>query len=446
MVEVRIPQHLARSLHAAVVPRGVGERVAFGLASHARTPVRDLLLVTKITPLDADGYIPTFAHGAKWPGRAMLPVLNEAMATNLGIVMFHTHPHSGPIRLSDDDRASAERLLPVFQNIVPGRLHASIVFGEDCAAGIIVDPVELEPVEQIRIRWLDKMIRDFEAQPPPAAASADEIYKTQALLTGGAGEFALRRAKVAVVGLSGGGSHAVQQLAKIRVGEIVGIDGDRAETSQQSRLIGLTGNHVRRRQRKTLVMAELVRRTNPAVIFTPIPVSVPEQPAIDAIRACDIIVGCVDNYHAREDLQALAWRYMIPYIDIGLLIRPIEKTGAIEIGGHVGTFIPGGFCKWCIGYLTKERLDGETGGRPKSYFKGADKQAQVVSMNGVLASQAVTEVLQLITGFRPDDDEMTIRKFDGIEGTLEKWIVKKNAACDVCRFMLGSGDPVWTPT
>ncbi len=89
----------------------------------------------------------------------------------------------------------------------------------------------------------------------------------------------------------------------------------------------------------------------------------------------------------------------------------------------------------------------ETGGRPKSYFQGADKQAQVVSMNGLLASQAATEVLALVTGFRDDheDPEMAIRKFDGIEGTLVKWLVKKKATCDLCEGTLGAGDPVWTP-
>lgn len=445
LVEVRIPQHLIGTLRDAVAPWRGREPVAFGLAAHARAPGRDLLLVTKIIPLAEDGYIPTDAHGAKWRGRAMLPILNEAMAANLGVVMFHMHPHAGRVRLSADDRASALRLLPVFQNVVPGRPHATVVFGEDGAAGMVMDPIEPEPLERVRLRWLGTMIRDFDLEPPPVVAGGDDIYKTQALLTGSAGEFALRRAKVAVVGLSGGGSHAVQQLAHNGVDEIVGIDHDRAEQSQRSRLIGLSPADARRHRRKTQVMAALVRRINPEVTFTSVPFPVPEQRTIDAIKASDIIVGCVDNFHAREELQALAWRYMIPYVDIGLLIRPVEETGTISIGGHVATFIPGGFCKWCIDYLTKEKLDAETGGRPKSYFKGADKQAQVVSMNGVLASQAVTEVLQLLTGFRSNDDEMVIRKFDGIEGTLEKWGVKKKASCNHCRFVLGAGDPVWMP-
>src|SRR5206468_2874819 len=209
------------------------------------------------------------------------------------------------------------------------------------------------------------------------------------------------------------------------------------------RLIGLSPADARRRRRKTAVMAAIVRRTNPEVIFTPVPCPVPEQPAIDAVKRSDVIVGCLDNHHARAEVMALASRFMIPYVDIGLLIRPVEGTKRVAIGGDVAVFIPGGFCAWCIGRLSKEKLDLETGGRPKSYFQGADKQAQVVSMNGVLASQAATEILALLTGFRDDheDPEMAIRKFDGIEGTLVKWLVKKKATCDLCEGTLGAGDP-----
>ena len=140
----------------------------------------------------------------------MLAVMNEAMKSKLGIVMLHTHPHRGLVGLSDDDRESAGRILPVFENALPERPHASVVFGEDCAAGIVTDPAGSTPRQLVRLRFLGKAIRDLDAEPPPTAAAADETYETQALLTGSAGEFALRRARVTLVGLSGGGSHTIQ--------------------------------------------------------------------------------------------------------------------------------------------------------------------------------------------------------------------------------------------
>jgi hypothetical protein len=209
-------------------------------------------------------------------------------------------------------------------------------------------------------------------------------------------------------------------------------------------VIGLTWLDALLHRPKTRIMARLVRRINRGVRFTGIPRMIPQQAALDAIKEADIVVGCLDNYHSRADLQDLCARYMIPYVDVGLLIRPVGEAGAgITIGGNVITAIPGRFCQWCIGFLSQERLDAETGGRPRSYFEGAGGEAQVVSMNGLLASAAVSEVLQLITGFAPVGEEMAIKKYNGLSGTLEEWVVKPKELCPVCKDTLGAGDPIW---
>jgi len=64
-------------------------------------------------------------------------------------------------------------------------------------------------------------------------------------------------------------------------------------------------------------------------------------------------------------------------------------------------------------------------------------------MNGVLASQAVNEVLQLLTGFAPVDETLAIKKFDGLDGTLANWEVKPRMNCSKCGASLGAGDVVW---
>jgi hypothetical protein len=188
----------------------------------------------------------------------------------------------------------------------------------------------------------------------------------------------------------------------------------------------------------------MVRRIGTKAVFQGVPYALPDQRAIDALKGADIIVGCVDNLHARADLQNLAWRYLIPYVDIGLLIVPPDLgKGDARIGGNVAPFIPGAACAWCVGLLSQGKLDQETGGRPRSYLEGMQAQAQVVNFNGLLASQAVSEVLQLLTGFAPPDVEDSIKKFDGIDGTLTKWVVKRNPNCSECQNTLGAGDLVW---
>jgi len=444
LVEVRIPLHLNALLDKSLAFNSWHESVVFGLASHARLRHKTLLLVKKIFPLPAEAYIRGAAHGARWHGRAMIPILNEAISEKLGIIIFHAHLHRGAVSLSGDDRRSAMTLLPMFQNSVGSRPHASFVLGEDHAAGMVLMPEQSGFQELIRVRCLGNAIRDLECNEQSISRGLpDEIHHRQALLTGTVGEQSIKRAKISVVGLSGGGSHVVQQLAHMGVGEIIGIDGEKVETSNRGRLIGMTGLDVLLLRRKTSVMARMVRRINRRVKFTGVPHHLPRQPAIDALKESDIVIGCLDNYHAKADLQELAWRYMIPYIDIGMLIRPDKQSRQITIGGNVLTLIPGGFCQWCNDFLSEEKLKEETGGRPRSYFEGSKKQAQVVSFNGTLASQAVTEVLKLLTGFAPPTGEFTFKKFDGLEGTLQNWIVKKKNDCSCCLNLLGGGDPVW---
>jgi len=443
--EIRIPLYLIGLLKAGIAFRVARrESAVFCLASHARLQNKNLLLVKRVIPLPDNAYIPSSAHGAKWMGRAMIPILNEALAGDLGIILIHAHPHAGPVSLSRDDYQSAHNLLPLFQSLVPARPHASVVLGTTRAAGIVLLPDQTGFVNTVEVRLLGKVITDLMSREDTSAShDGGDMYHRQALLTGSAGERNIRRAKIAVVGLSGGGSHVVQQLAHIGVGEIIGIDGDRVDGPNRSRLVGMTALDVLLRRRKTHVMARLTRKINRRVKFTGIPCFVPHQEAIDALKESDILIGCVDSYQARADLQELAWRYMIPYIDLGLMIRPLDTGTGVTIGGHVMTLIPGGFCQWCIDFLTDEKLSLETGGRPRSYFQGTDKQAQVVSMNGLLASQAVSEVLQLLTGFAPVDQEMSFKKFDGLEGTLQKWGVKQKVGCPKCNAALGAGDVVW---
>jgi hypothetical protein len=442
--EIRVPAHLVAPLRAGIAWTPTRESVVFGLASHTTLHDRTLLLVQKLIPLPADAYVAARYHGAKWPGAAMVPVLNEALAGPFGVIVFHGHPHDGEVFLSPDDRGTATRLLPTFQLILPERPHAFVVVGDDHAAGLVLRSGGEGYSRVERVRLLGQVLADLPAKLPATLGSQQaEAFHRQELLIGGTAQARIRQTKVAVVGLSGGGGHVVQQLAFTGVGEIIGIDDGRAKPSHRARVIGIEAGDIRHRRSKIEIMERTVRRISRTVRFTGVNQPIPTQSSIDALKEADIVVGCVDNYHARADIQELCSRFLIPYVDIGLLIRPIDGGTGVTIGGNIITTVPGRSCLWCLAFLNQERLDGETGGRPRSYFEGADGQAQVVSMNGLLASQAATEVLQLITGFAPIVDEYVIKKYDGLAGTLQDWIVKPNPACPRCRADLSAGDLVW---
>src|SRR5437660_96692 len=108
-IQIRVPSGLADELKQAVKPTVQRESIAFALVSHTKTTRGTIALVRKVISLPADGYVPTSSHGAKWRGAAMLPILNQAVAENLGIILFHVHQLRGHVELSSDDRQSAEQ-------------------------------------------------------------------------------------------------------------------------------------------------------------------------------------------------------------------------------------------------------------------------------------------------------------------------------------------------
>jgi hypothetical protein len=188
---------------------------------------------------------------------------------------------------------------------------------------------------------------------------------------------------------------------------------------------------------------------------------VPEAVAVEAIKHADIIVGCLDNLHARLDLQELSWRFLIPYVDIGVSIRPVEDAGEsdprVSIGGNVITLIPGGFCLWCCGFLSEEKLALERNGPNRSYFQNRTGEAQVVSFNGIVASQAANEVLQLLTGFAGTGISFAdvasnldataqrgFKKFNGTAGTLAEWGASRRVTCAHCLTTLAGGAVTWS--
>src|SRR4051812_7856912 len=118
-VEIRVPYHLVPALQDGVRFRRGRESVVFGLVSSARVDRGYVLNVRSIEALPDDAYIDDPRHGAKWSGNSMFPILNRALERKLGVVMFHTHGGSGLSGLSGDDRGSATRLLPTFENLIP---------------------------------------------------------------------------------------------------------------------------------------------------------------------------------------------------------------------------------------------------------------------------------------------------------------------------------------
>ena len=140
----------------------------------------------------------------------------------------------------------------------------------------------------------------------------DAFSRTECLLGGGALE-TLRRSRVAVFGIGGVGSFAVEALARVGVGHFVLVDGDLVcLTNLNRQLIAL---HSTIGLPKVDVMAGRVRDINPdAEVETFKTFYLPENADRFDLSRCDYIVDAVDTVAAKAELAARARQAGVPVI------------------------------------------------------------------------------------------------------------------------------------
>lgn len=209
---------------------------------------------------------------------------------------------------------------------------------------------------------------------------------------------------VAIVGLGGGGSHVAQQLAHVGVGNFVLVDDDRIDETNLNRLVGGTRQDVAEETRKVAIAEREIRAVNPSAKI--MPVASKWQEALDNLRGVDVVFGCVDNVRAKDELEALCRRLLIPYIDQGMDVHAVGDH--FLVAGQVMLSMPGGACLRCLGIVTDDALEEEA-----RNYGAAGGKPQVVWPNGVLASTAVGLFMQSVTPWHADRHVGACLEYDG---------------------------------
>jgi hypothetical protein len=242
-------------------------------------------------------------------------------------------------------------------------------------------------------------------------------------------------ATMGIVGLCGGGSHVCQQMAHAGVGQFVIADFDYVDHSNLNRMVGSCRADANAARRKVSVMKDMIRRINPTAKV--VRADGEWQHHAKKFRDCSVIIGCVDRFTARDELERFCRRFLIPYIDIGMDV--FTTAGGHSISGQVALSVPGGPCLWCLGVLTQERLAmeqqnyGAAGGRP-----------QVIWPNGVLASIAVGQAISLLLPWNRDLPMHAMIEYDGNRQTARestRLALLKDRVCAHYCHPGGVGDP-----
>jgi molybdopterin-synthase adenylyltransferase len=228
----------------------------------------------------------------------------------------------------------------------------------------------------------------------------------------------LHNMTVGLIGLGGGGSHEVQQMAHLGIGGYVLVDPDTIDWTNTNRLVGGTLGDVECKRSKVYIAERIIRGLQPDARIKV--VQGRWETVLEELKGCDIILGAVDSYVARDQIERFCRRFLIPYIDIGMDVLALGDDYEYLISGQVILSSPGHPCLWCCGFLDEEKLSKEA-----AQYGGAGGRPQVVWPNGVLASTAVGLLVQLVCPWHSEAMDFTYLVYDGNRGTVtpSPWVV-----------------------
>lgn len=392
-----------------------------------------ILLPTDYRPVADEHYLEDPEVGARISSHAIRQELQHILNTGNGVLHVHIHEHDGKPRLSKTDLKELPNLVASMQSAKRDVPHGLLVLSKDKCRAWIRLPDEEKFTEPEIISTIGSPMT-FSFEHPYAVA--ETRFNRQSFL-GEEAQNIFSKVKVGVVGLGGGGSHVIQQLAHLGFKRCRAFDGDYIEDSNLNRLVGGTVRDTSGKTPKVVIAERIVKSLNPDADFKAHPGRWQEEPSL--LRDCDLVFGCVDSFSERRELESICRRYLIPYIDIGMDVHRVEQKAA-RMAGQVILSMPGEPCMFCFGFLNETRLAQEA-----AKYGDAGDQPQVVWANGVLASTAVGLSVALLTGWTQLSKQQSYYSFDGNLAVLQPHPRLRYVESPCVHYppYADVGDPVW---
>jgi molybdopterin/thiamine biosynthesis adenylyltransferase len=133
-----------------------------------------------------------------------------------------------------------------------------------------------------------------------------------------AGQEALLKARVLILGLGGLGSPVALYLASAGVGELVLVDDDAVELTNLQRQIAHDMDSIG--MNKAVSAAKRISEMNPSIRIEVIQERACAQRIEQLAQNCSLILDCTDSFEARFSANVAAWKVGIPLVS-GAVIR-----------------------------------------------------------------------------------------------------------------------------
>jgi molybdopterin/thiamine biosynthesis adenylyltransferase len=415
--------------------------------------VEERALVREVIEVPPDAFELRTPTSMIWSTTPLYRLAKLAIPKDYAICIAHSHPRGGLFFSELDDLADNESFEIVFGRMGTERPHFSMVmdnegefivraFGPD----LLPQPAELTRVvgDRLTVRY-----------PGRGEGISPAEFDRQARVFGPESVEDLGQLRVGIVGCGGTGSAVASLVARIGVKRFVLIDADRVDETNLNRLHFSTRADAIARRYKVDVIGDAIAQIGLARSVVRLAHFVDAPECRDAVRACDVIFGCTDDHLGRSFLNRLAHFYLIPIIDLGVLIEPNSVGSYDTFDGRVTVVQPSYPCQLCRQLISPQQMLQESMARkdPQLYeqYRRAgyivgrnDPNPVVVTFTTEIAAVAVNELLHRLTGFRGENGHCAerIRRFDWIKDSDSVPGGKRNPECRLCgkRKYDGRGD------
>ncbi len=372
----------------------------------------------------------------------------------LAIFIAHSHP-KGSDQFSEVDDANEARLFPyALDKLGDVAIVGSILMRYDKSLigrvwlGEPIRNAKLDSIFTIGGRWI------LEGQQ---TSTLRATLDRQARALGSRFNDSVNRLRIGVIGCGATGSAAAVLLARLGVGKLVLFDADHVDVTNLHRLHGAGQSDADAGRNKADVLCDTIAALGLGCNVRSLQSFVEQDETRDAIRSCDVILSCTDDHFGRAVLSRVAYFYLIPVIDVGVILHlRKDQTGLSHVEGRATVMQPGTPCLFCREVITPEgvRADQTRRRDPEQYERlkaegyivgGGDPSPAVITFTTETASIGVTELIQRLTHFRGADGNADQRFRHFLDGEDSKAGRPSLPTCRVCGsdryWAMGDLDP-----